>query len=123
MKTFKFYIFEALDLKSKAVIVKSWAEKYNLNPNHVLIFWKRAICSAIEDGKKGVCEPKDWGVVMDIFKMEIRKHYGIKDITLPVIKGQKVHLQPNEETIRQTILRYEKELKLCCANCPKVCVT
>jgi hypothetical protein len=121
-----------LRLRTKAHVVYSWAERFDLPFNYLVILWKRAICAYLQDGKKK-CRPegKEWGVVTNIFKAEIKKYlskvnskikYVLKN---PTVHGKKAHIHYEEAkkiSLRQVIEKYKKELQICCKKCPKICM-
>jgi len=104
---------------SKAKIVEAWSKKYCISKRLLSIIWRRAELAAAV-GKKCQCIP--WGVVTDIFKASVRKHFkltrcGRKNIPPVIIKGKvlKTHkdIKPGGALERYYIAKIRELIKKC----------
>jgi len=119
-------------IKSNSNIVKSWAKKFDVPEEFVLIAWKQAICYFLQNGKD-VCKPseKDFPVIVNIFKAIMKKwvsklnddiKYRLKN---PTIDGKKADIhyeEAKDESLKEKMKEYKKNLEeVCCKKCPSIC--
>lgn len=111
--------------KSNANIVKSWSEKYNVNPSVAALFWRRAELLAAKSA--GDCKKIPYGLAVEIFKASFKKYLSKCDpdikyaIDNPEIKGKKLKIHYDEakkytldeiiEMYKQDVKRLEKECR------------
>jgi hypothetical protein len=107
-------------LQTKAKIVDAWSKKYCINRKTLAVIWRRAELVAAKS-KKCKCIP--WGVVTDIFKMSVRKHFKLtkcnrKEIKPAIIKGKYVRTHKDVEPGGALVNRYLAEIKQLLKECP-----
>ena len=107
-------------LQTKAKIVKAWSKKYCINEKTLAVIWRRAELIAAKS-KKCKCIP--WGVVTDIFKMSVRKHFKLnkcnrKEIKPAIIKGKYVKTHKDVEPGGALVRHYLAEIRKLKDECP-----
>jgi hypothetical protein len=113
-------LIEEISLQTRSAIVKAWSKRYCINEKLLALIWRRAELLAAK-GKKCKCIP--WGVVTDIFKASVRKHFKLnrcnrKDIKPPIIKGKYVKTHKDIEPGGALYRHYMTEVKQLEKECP-----